>query len=52
MKLAWTKMMVPLEKIENNWTVGTFQTKMRPVISITGVVKVVISQSAHLKGEK
>lgn len=44
--------MVPLEKIENNWTIETCSTKARPVISITGVFKHVISQSAYLKGEK
>ena len=46
MKLAWTEIMVPLYNIENNLT------KLCPVISITGVFKLVISQSAYLKGEK
>lgn len=41
-------MMEPQGKAENNLTIGTYKTKVCPVISITGV----FSQSAYLKGEK
>ena len=48
MKQAWTKMMVPLEKTENDVTKGTCQSKVCPLISITGVYNLVISQWAHI----
>ena len=51
-KMAWTKMMAPIEMFEQNLTIGTCLIKVCPVIGITGVFKLVISQSAYLKGEK
>ena len=51
MKLALSKMIVSLENIENNLTMFTYSAKVCPLISITGVFKLVISQSAYLKGE-
>ena len=48
MKQAWTKMMVPLEMTENDVTKGTCQSKVCPLISITGVYNLVISQWAHI----
>lgn len=50
--MAWTKMMAPIEMFEQNLTIGTCLIKVCPVIGITGVFKLVISQSAYLKGEK
>lgn len=45
-------MLAPLEKIHNKLTTGRRETKVGPVISTTGVVQLVIDQSAYLKGEK
>lgn len=41
-------MILPIEKIESNLTKGTYSTQVCPPISITGVVKLLISQSVCL----